>query len=301
MTLRQRFLDPELIRRLGRIELRARSLVEGFWTGLHNSPYRGFSVEFAEHRSYSPGDDPRHIDWKVYGKRERYYIKQYYEETNFVATLLLDGSCSMTYGNKRQNKLEYACLLCAALSYLVLRQHDAVSLGVYDTASVSYLPPRTQLGFLAMLSESLARIEPRGSTDSAGALEQFAATISRKGIVIVVSDFLDDPDRILRGLMNLRFRGHEVIALHLLHPHELDLPFQGNIRFDGLESDLRLMAEPHRLREAYLRALDDHARRLRQGCSRAAIDYQLGSTGDPLDQVLLSYLASRYKKRSVSQ
>jgi uncharacterized protein (DUF58 family) len=284
-----------MVRRLGRVEIKARQAVEGFLTGLHKSPYRGFSVEFAEHRSYVPGDDPRHIDWKVYGRRERYYVKQYHEETNFVATVLLDGSESMTFRSRRADKMEYASLLATALSFLVLRQNDAVALGIYDRETVAYLPPGTRLPFIARLSEMLERLTPTGQTDTGRSLEQFRRHIARKGIVAVVSDFLDKPESILDGLKRLKFAGHDVIAFHVLDPHELEFPMRGHVRFEGIEMDLRVFAEPARIRDAYLDALNGHLHALRVGCSQAGIDYQLASTSEPLDELLLSYLARRHK------
>ncbi len=290
-----------MVRRLGRAEIKARHIVEGFLTGLHKSPYRGFSVEFAEHRSYVPGDDPRHIDWKVYGRRERYYIKQYHEETNFVAHLLLDGSASMTYGPHGASKLEHASLIAAAMSFLVLRQNDAVALGVYDRQAGSYLPPGTQLPFIARLSDALERVAPVETTDSARSLGQFARQLTRRGIVVVLSDFLDRPDAVLEGLKRLKARGHEVIALHVLDRDELEFPLRGHVRFEGIEADLRVFVEPHRIREAYLAALNRHLHALRVGCSRAGIDYRLASTAEPIEELLLGYLATRAKLRRVAR
>jgi len=301
LSIRSRFLDPEIVRRLGRVEIKARQVVEGFLTGLHKSPYRGFSVEFAEHRSYVPGDDPRHIDWKVYARRERYYIKQYHEETNFVATVLMDASASMSFRSQRVSKLEYACLAATAFSFLVLRQNDAVALGVYDRETTAYLPPGTRVPFIARLADVLERIEPTGQTDTARSLEQFSRQISRKGIVVVVSDFLDEPASILDGLKKLKFRGHEVIALHGLAPHELAFPLRGHVRFEGVEIDHRVFVEPARIRDAYLDALNRHLHALRLGCSRSGIDYRLASTAEPLDELLLSYLATRQKVRRVAK
>jgi len=286
-----------MVRRLGRVEMKARRVVEGFLTGLHKSPYRGFSVEFAEHRSYVPGDDPRHIDWKVYARRERYYIKQYHEETNFVATLLLDASRSMIFASGPVAKLEYACMLAMAVSLVVLRQNDAVALGIYDRQAGAYLPPGTRLPFIARLSDLLERLEPTGQTDTGQSLRQLGRQIAGKGIVVVVSDFLDEPDSILDGLKQLKLRGHEVIALHVLDPQELEFPLRGHVRFEGIEADLRIFAEPQRIRDAYLEALNRHLHVLRLGCTRAGIDYRLTSTARPIDELLLSYLATRRKLR----
>lgn len=297
MSLRTRFLEPELVRRLGRAELSARTIVEGFLTGLHNSPYRGFSVEFAEHRAYVPGDDIRHIDWKVYAKRERYYIKQYHEETNFVASLLLDASASMTFCSGGPSKLEYASTASAALAYLVLRQNDAVSLGVFDRESTAYQPPGTGLPFLESVARSLEQVHPTGGTSLGASLGAFARLIARRGIVVVVSDFLDEPASIVRGLQQLAFGGHEVIALHVLDPHEIEFPLEGHVRFEGLESADRILLQPHRIRDAYLAALDEHLHALRQGCSRAGIEYRLAGTAEPLDEMLLTYLAARARQK----
>jgi uncharacterized protein (DUF58 family) len=301
LSLKTRFLDPDLVRRLGRAEVKARQTVEGFLTGLHTSPYRGFSVEFAEHRSYVPGDDPRHIDWKVYGRRERYYVKQYHEETNFVANILLDASESMTFASKRMSKLEYGCILAAAISLVVLRQNDAAALGLFDHQAAGYLPAGTRLSFLARLTGLLERIQPTGQTDIAASLEQYTRLISRRGIIVVISDFLDHPDTIVRGLQKLKFTGHEVVALNILDPYEQDFPLKGHIRFEALERDARVRVEPQRIRDAYLEALEKHLHAIRIGCSRSGIDYRLASTAEPVEELLLSYLATRHKVRRVAR
>ena len=301
MPLGNRFLDPALVRRLGRLELKARQVVEGFLTGLHNSPYRGFSVEFAEHRSYVPGDDIRHVDWRVYARRERYYIKQYHEETNFVGTVLLDGSESMTFASGATSKLQYACMAAMAIAYLVLRQNDAAALGLFDERTSAYLPPGTGIPFLARLSQALEQLAPTGGTHIGASLEQLSRLVSRRGIVAVISDFLDAPASVLTGLRRLKARGHEVIALHVLDPFEIDFPMRGPTRFEGIERQVRIFVEPHRIRDAYLAALQRHVDALRQGCSRSGIDYRLASTGEALDGLLLSYLSSRVKIRRVAR
>ncbi len=301
MTIQTRLLQPDLVRKLGRIEIKARHVVEGFLAGLHRSPYRGYSVEFAEHRGYVAGDDPRHIDWKVYGKRERYYIKQYHEETNFVATVLLDVSESMAFASASTSKLEYALQLAAAMSYLVLRQHDAAALGIYDRECASYLAPSTRLPFLNRLSEALAQVQPAGGTDTARCLTQFARQISRRGIVVVISDFLEPVEDVLRGLRQLKSRGHEVVALQVLDRDELEFPLRGHVRFEGLEASGRLFIEPHRLREAYLDELNAHLHALRRGCGQSEIDYRLASTAEPLDEFLLTYLTVRARQRRVNR
>jgi uncharacterized protein (DUF58 family) len=301
VTVKNKFLSPDLVRRLGRIEMKARGIVEGFLSGLHKSPYRGFSVEFAEHRSYVPGDDVRHVDWKVYGKRERYYIKQYHEETNFAVTLLLDASESMTFSSDGPTKLEHAFLLATAMAYLVLRQNDAVAFGAYDRRAAAYLPPGTRLPFLAKLAEAFERVSATGGTDTGKSLSQLGRCMARKGIAVVLSDFLDSPAAILSGLRDLRSRGHEVIAVHVLDPAEITFPLKGHVRFEGMEKELRAFVEPQRLREAYLEALEAHLHALRQGATRSGVDYQLVSTADPPEEFLLGYLAARAKLRRVAR
>jgi uncharacterized protein (DUF58 family) len=299
--MRNRFLSPDLVARLGRVEMKARHLVEGFLSGLHKSPFRGFSVEFAEHRGYVPGDDVRHLDWKVYGKRERYYIKQYHEETNFAVTLLLDTSESMTFGSGATSKLDYASLLAAALAYVVLRQNDAVAFGAYDRRAAAYLPPGTRLPFLAKLAEALERVDTDGTTDTGKALAQLSRCMARKGIAVVLSDFLDSPDGVLAGLRELRARGNEVIAVHVLDPAELEFPLKGHVRFKGMEKELHAFVEPQRVRQAYLEALEAHLHALRQGASRSGIDYRLVSTSEAPDRFLRTYLAARAKLRRVAR
>jgi uncharacterized protein (DUF58 family) len=295
-----RYPDPDLARRLGRIEIRARRLVEGFLAGLHRSPYRGFSVEFAEHRTYAPGDDPRHIDWRVYAKRERYFIKQYHEETNLIATVLIDGSASMTFTSGGPTKLEYAARLGGAICYLVLRQNDAAALGLFDGGPAAYVPPGTRFGFLDRIAGLLER-GAAGKTDTAAALAAFGRIIGRRGIVAVISDFLDRPESVLAGLKELKSRGHEVIAIQVLDPAERKFPLRGPVSFEGIEADLRVRAEAGRIRDAYLRALEGHLKALRQGASRAGIDYRLASTADPPEELLLSYLARRSRIRRVAR
>ena len=296
-----RYPDPELARRLGRLEIGARRLVEGFLAGLHRSPYRGFSVEFAEHRAYTPGDDPRHIDWRVFARRERYFIKQHHEERNLVVTVLLDGSASMAFTSGGPTKLEYAAQLGGAICYLVRRQNDAAALGVFDRGPAAYLPPGTRFGFLERLAGLLERFAATGSTDTAAALSAFGPLIARRGIVVVISDFLDRPESVLAGLGGLKARGHEVIAIQVLDPAEREFPLRGHVRFEGIEADLRIRAEAHRIRGAYLEALEEHLRELRQGASRAGIDYRLAATDDPPERLLLAYLAGRTRLRRVAR
>lgn len=283
------------------MEVRARELVEGLLAGQHRSPYRGESVEFADHRSYTPGDDPRLIDWKVFARRERYYVRQHHEESNLVTTVLLDASASMTFGSQRISKLEYACVLASALVYLVIRQNDAAAVGLFDREASAWLPPAQRMGFLTRLTELLERLSPTGGTDIGASLAAFGERIEGRGIVVVISDFLDRPERILDGLPRLRQQGHEVIALHVLDPAEQSLPWHGPMQFHGLEDRVQIRLEPQRIRASYLAALEQHLGALRQGCSRAGIDYRLASTDQPPHELLLNYLGSRQKLRRTAR
>ena len=296
MTLGLRFLNPETVRRLGRLQVTARGLVEGFLAGLHASPYLGASVEFAGHRSYAPGDEPRRIDWKVYGKRDRYFVKQYREETNFIAYLLVDGSASMTFRSRQTGKLEYACMLAEALSYLVLRQNDAACCGVFDCEAIAISPVGQGLSFLDQLSEILAHIEPVAGTDIARSLRQIGEYMPRRGIAVVISDFLDSAG-VVDALKLLKLAGHEVVALQVLDPQELAFDISGPTRFDGLETPFSALIEPHRIRRAYLEVLHQHLHALRIGLERAGIEYRLVGTTQPIAEMLRAYLAVRHKRR----
>jgi uncharacterized protein (DUF58 family) len=283
VTLRLRFLDQDTVRRLGRLQIAARGLVEGFLAGVHASPYLGASVEFADHRSYVPGDEPRRIDWKVYGKRDRYFVKQFREETNLIVYLLVDGSASMTFRSGTLSKLEYACMLAEAMSIVVLRQNDAACCGVFDREAIALAEPGHGLSYLDQLSEVLDHVQPVGGTDIARSLRQFAECLPRRGIAAVISDFLDEADAVTEGLKVLKLAGHEVIALQ--------------VRFEGLETPLDLRIEPQRIRRAYLSELGRHLRGLRDGLSRAGIEYRLTDTRRPIDALLRALLAARHQRR----
>src|SRR5580692_6204906 len=229
------YLDPDAIARAQALGLKARTIVEGLRVGDHKSPYRGFSVEFVQHREYVPGDDIRHIDWKSYGRSERYTIKQYEQETNYIANILLDGSKSMLYGDGETNKLEYAKLLAATLSYMIVRQRDCVSLNVFDSRFRAQLPASGQMGHINTIVHTLEETEPAEKTSIGPLLEQSAEFFRRRGMVFVISDCFDEVEPFLKGLRHLRFQGHDVTVFHIMHHDELEFPFTGNIRFDGLE------------------------------------------------------------------
>jgi uncharacterized protein (DUF58 family) len=296
------YLDPKTLSKVERLDLRAKLVVEGFISGMHRSPYRGFSVEFAQHREYSPGDDIKHIDWRVYARNERYYIKQYEEETNLVAHVLLDTSESMAYGSPAAakgpegatlSKLEYGKLITAALSYFILGQSDAVAVGLFDSEIVDYIERSTSGAHIHRICEALEDLDPEAKSDMGSVFHEFAERIQRRGIVVVVSDLFDDVDNVLRGLQHFRFSGNEVIVFHLLDEFELTFPFQGLIKFRGLEGEGERLCHPRMLKKAYLDELGKYLTRMKIACRRNDVDYVQINTKTPVDVVLAAYLASR--------
>lgn len=292
----QRFLDPAVIARIATLELKARTVVEGFLSGLHRSPFQGFSVEFAEYRQYFPGDDLSTIDWKVYARSDRHYVKKYEEETNLRGHLLLDVSGSMQYGSGAMTKLEYASCLCASLAYLMQRQRDAAGLTMFDHEIRAVLPPSIRPGHLRALLVTLERLQPGSTTDAGRPLHQLADAITRRGMVILISDLLDDPARVIDGLKHLRFRGNDVLVFHVLDHAERTFPFETPVKFRDLETDEEIPTAPSAVRENYLRALDELIETYRRELRVAGIDYQLLDTSEPLDAALLSYLAVRGRR-----
>ncbi len=289
----RRFLDPRTLVKIQRLDLIARLVVEGFVTGLHKSPYHGFSVEFAEHREYAPGDDIKHVDWKVYGRTDRYYIKEYEEETNLGAYIVLDASESMAYRSGEVSKLAYAQFIAAALAYLVLHQRDSVALATFDSDVRSFLPPSQHPSHLKLVCHELARVEAREKSAIGTVLHGIAERIRRKGLVIVISDLLGDTTDILFGLRHLRHRKHEVILFHVLDRAELEFPFQSTVKFEGLEGLPEAIVDPIAIRKGYLAELGSYLEQVRRGCRNHRIDHVLMNTSQPLDVALSSYLAHR--------
>ncbi len=290
---RPRFLDPATLARLGSLELKARTVVEGFLTGLHRSPFKGFSVEFAEYRQYLPGDDLATLDWKVYGRTDRHFIKKFEEETNLDCHLLLDVSASMAYGSGAVTKIEYGSYLAAALAYLMNRQRDAVGLIAFDDRIVKMVRPSARAGHLTSLLVTLEKL-PRGArTDVAKPLRDLAEAIRKRGLVVLISDLLDDPTRVLEGLKHFRYRGTEVIVFHVLDPAELRFPFEQAARFRDLETAEEVVAVPSAVRGQYLQAIGELQERYRRELQLAGIDYVLLDTSLPLETALLSYLQAR--------
>jgi uncharacterized protein (DUF58 family) len=287
------YLKPSVLTRAEALGIKARSIVEGLRVGDHKSPFRGFSVEFVQHREYVPGDDIRHIDWKSYGRSERYTIKQYEQETNFTAHILLDGSKSMEYGDGATNKLEYAKLLAATLSYVIVRQRDSVALNVFDREWRTELPPSSSMANVNTILHTLEDLEPEEKTSMGPLLEQLADKARRRGLMFVISDMFDEVDNVLKGLKHLRFQGHDVTVFHIMHPDEIDFPFTGNVKFDGLELPEEIKTRPHLIRPAYQRVVSDYLNELRTGCDAYRVDYIRMPTNVPLEQPLSKYLITR--------
>lgn len=289
----KRFLHPEAIKRISRLELRARHVVEGFLAGMHRSPYFGRSAEFLQHREYAWGDDLRDVDWKVWAKQDRYYVKQYEEDTNLRCTLLVDVSNSMRYGAGAMTKYEYGCTIAASLAYLALRQQDAVGCLAFDETARMTVPLRTKRNHLESIVKAFDIAQPRNKTDIYAVMRTAAESFPRRGMMVIVSDLLVERDGLFRGLKMLNARGHDILMFHVMDDDELDFPFSGPTRFEGLELPQHLSCNPRALREGYLAALGAYLDEVRRGCSRINVDYALLRTSQPLDAVLAAYLSNR--------
>jgi len=291
-----RFLDPAVIARLGTLELKARTIVEGFLSGLHRSPFKGFSVEFAEYRQYIPGDDLSTIDWKIFARSDRYYVKKFEDETNLDCHVMLDVSGSMAYGSRGLTKFEYAASLAASIAYLMNRQRDGVGLVAFGDQIVDRLPAAARAGHLRAVLLALERLRPGRSTNLSRPLHQLADSLSKRGMVVLISDLLDDPESVIRGVRHLHYRGSDVIVFHVLDPDELQFPFERATRFEDLESSEEVMAVPDLVRDHYLREINALVDRYRREFGAVGIDYQLLQTTDPLELALLSYLSTRSRR-----
>ena len=293
-----RFLDPGVIARLGTMELKARTVVEGFLSGLHRSPYKGFSVEFAEYRQYLPGDDLNTLDWKVYARTDRHYVKKFEEETNLECHLLLDQSASMSYqGGAPMSKLEYGSVLAAALAFLMNRQRDATGLITFDQRIRFRLPAAARPGHLHALLLALERLEAGERSDVGRPLHQLAEALVKRSLVVLISDLLDDPEPVIKGLRHLKFRGTDVVVFQLLDPHELTFPFTNSAKFTDVETDDVVLADPARARTGYLKELAGLTLRYDRELRGAGIDYVQLDTSQPLDFALLTYLSARSRRK----
>ena len=293
MSASKRFLHPEAIQRISRLDLRARHIVEGFLSGEHRSPYFGQSIEFVQHREYTAGDDLRRVDWKVWAKQDKYYVKQYEEETNLRATLVVDVSAGMQYGSGPLNKYEYASTVAVSLAYLLLRQQDAVGCVAFDERVRHTVPIRSRINHLQSIITALDASAPRDKTDIAKVLQTVAQDTPRRGLITIISDLFVDRPGLLRGLRMLRQRGHDVMVFHIMDDDELDFNFTGATRFEGLEGADHLNCNPRALREGYLEAMNAFLDEVRRGCSQNGCDYALIRTSQPLDAALAAYLSSR--------
>jgi uncharacterized protein (DUF58 family) len=309
-TAQYNYLDPKTLDRIKRLDVRARLVVEGFITGQHRSPYHGFAVEFATHREYSPGDDLRHIDWKVWSRSDRLYIKEYEEETNLKCTILLDASKSMKYGaqphprngeNLNWRKFDYAATAAASLAYLLQQQQDAVGLVTFTTKVQKNLPASSHPNHLKLMLHELDLAQPDEKTDVATVFPELARQIRRRGMIVLLSDLFMPIETLNESLKQFRLRRHEVIVFHVMDNDELTFPFEDNTLFRGLEDPIQLHTEPRALKRSYLEAVERFLTDVRKTCASAGVDYVLMNTKDPLDAVLGSYLTFRQKIRRTAR
>lgn len=291
--MQAKYLDPEILGSIGSLDVVARQVVEGVRIGMHRSPARGISSEFTAYRQYVPGDAVSAIDWKSYARTDRYYIKQYEAETNFVANLLVDASGSMTYGSGKISKLEYAKYMAASLAYLITDQSDSVGVGVFDGEVQRYVPPKSSKAVINDISRAFENAKPQPRTNVGAVLSNFAHRMARRGVVMLFSDMLDNTDAFIQGINHLRYRGHNVVVFHTLDPFEIEFPFKGTSRFVGLEEDGDVVTQPDRLRDNYLKELEAFIAGIRDACTKAEVDYVLVNTAEPIEHVLSGYLLQR--------
>ncbi len=290
------FLDPSFISKLNSLELRARLVVEGFIVGLHKSPYHGFSVEFSEHRAYMQGDNLKDVDWKVFGKTEKYFIKQYEEETNLRSYIFLDTSNSMAYtSGNNVSKLEYSLTLAAALSYLMIHQQDAVGLTLYSEKINKFLPPKSSRAYLQEILKNLANVNASEKTNTAESLSEAAEKIKRKGLVIIISDLFDEINSVLKALKHFSYKKNEVIVFQVLDPMEKTFSFGKDAIFKDLETGDELTTQPYQIQKAYREAMSEFTNRIKKECLNSNIDYNLLDTSDSYDKALFRYIQKREK------
>ncbi len=289
----QKYLDAEVLNKITRLDLKARHIVEGFVAGMHKSPYHGFSVEFAKHREYTPGDDLKHLDWKVFGRTDRLYIKEYELETNLRSHILLDTSESMDYRSGKHSKLELACFIAASMAYLILKQQDSAGMVCFDKDIRHFVPSSSSLGHMRSILGTLAGSQAQNKTDIGHVLHGLAERFHQRGLVILVSDLFDKPETILKGLQHFAHKRHDVIVFHVLDEYELTFPFDRMTLFEGLEEYPKLLVDPRALRKAYLEEVAKFCEEIRKGCVKQTVDYVQISTDQELDVELTKYLARR--------
>ena len=290
------FLDPSFISKLNSLELKARLVVEGFMVGLHKSPYHGFSVEFSEHRAYMQGDNLKDVDWKVFGKTEKYFIKQYEEETNLRSYIFLDTSNSMAYNSgENVSKLDYSVTLAAALSYLMIHQQDAVGLTLYSEKIQKFLPPKSSRAYLQEVLKNLAMVQASEKTNTAASLSEGAEKLKRRGLVVIISDFFDEINSVLKALKHFSYKKNEVIVFQILDPMEKTFSFGRDAIFKDLETGDELTTQPYQIQKAYREAMNEFTSRIKSECLNSNIDYNLIETSDSYDKALFRYIQKRSK------
>ncbi len=277
-------------------EMLARTVVEGLVTGLHRSPFRGFAVEFAEHRQYAPGDDTKHLDWKLFGKLEKFFVRQYEEDTSLRAYLLLDTSGSMGYRSGHHAKIDFGRFICAVLAYVLMQQADAVGLATFDDDIRHLLPPRTSHAHLRRLLDTLGNVATGRETALGEVMHRLAGRLHRRALIVIVSDLFDDSEQIVRALNHFAHRRHEIIVFQVLDRQELEFPFAEQTRFESLEDDRRLLVDPLRIRREYLRQFGAHQTAVRQACHRLRVDFNQMITDQPFERTMAKYLAERLKR-----
>ena len=290
------YLDPVIISKLNSLEIKAKLVVEGFMVGLHKSPYHGFSAEFSQHRPYIQGDNFKDVDWKVYGKTEKFFIKQYEEETNLKCHVLLDVSRSMEFSSEKNiSKIEYSKTLAAALSYLMLKQQDAVGLALYSDKIHQYYTPKVSKIYFQQMLKSLAEIVPSNKTNTSSCLNEVAEKINKRGLVIIISDFFDDINSILTSLKHFRYKNNEVIVFQILDPVEKNFAFDRDSIFKDLETEEEMTTQPYQIQKAYIEAMQEFTGKIKSECLNSKIEYNLITTDTPFDKALFSYIQKRSK------
>jgi uncharacterized protein (DUF58 family) len=292
-TSSREYLDPLFLNKLANLELVARCAVEGFFSGLHPSPFQGFSVEYSDHREYHPGDEVKFVDWKVYARTDRLCIKRFHQETNTTVYVLLDVSKSMSFAGGSIRKIDYACFLSAALSYLMLKQGDSTGLMLFAEKVISQVPPASRRTHIHAILQALNRHTTAGQTNLASVLHAVAETTKRRGLIVLISDLLDDEADIFRGLAHLKFLKHDVIVFHVMDPRELDLKYEGLIQFEDLETGDKFRTFPQSIRDGYQQRVTDFLDNVRKTLGKSGIDYCLLETSQPLDRAFLAYLLKR--------
>ncbi|MCF7857903.1 MAG: DUF58 domain-containing protein [Candidatus Cloacimonetes bacterium] len=289
------YLTEEFIAKIDKFNLRARLIVEGFITGLHKSPYHGFSIEFSDHRQYNPGDPIRNLDWKIYGKTNRYYIKRYEEETNLKSYIIVDHSSSMSYTSGNISKLEYSKVLASALAYLMISQQDAVGLLTFTDSITNFIPPRSMRSYLNIILKHLYNLKSEDKTNTVKVLHSLAERVKKRGLVILISDLIDDPEELMRGLMHFRHQKHEVILFHIQDKQEIDFNFNKDTEFIDAETQEKIAVSPWQIKQNYQKVYQKNIQFLKDKCYEARIEYNAISTDTPFEDNLLRYLVKRSK------